>query len=113
MATSVESRPLSDLGAMESAISLLHRRGEIEDGREDQVHGDNEENRFDDGRGGRTANLLGAQAGGESLAAADRSDGQPEHDALDQSAGDVADVDGVQRGGHIGAPGEARVADAE
>jgi len=69
---------------MGAAIGLptLVASQEKEKRREYQIHGDDEKNGYDDGRGSRAADLFGAGPGRKTFLTADGRDGHTKHETL-------------------------------
>src|ERR1700676_1627228 len=96
-----------------STADILFSTQEKEQRGEDEIHGDDHENRGDDGRGGGAADLLGAAAGVQAFLATHGGDGSAEHDALDEAGGDIAKEERVERSVNVAAKSEIRLGDAK
>src|SRR5215831_365486 len=107
MASSEEASWPGD-GFISSAILFATAQEEEQRG-EDQVDGDDHEDRGYDSGGCGTADLLRAAAGAEALVAADRGDGGAEHDAFDQAGDDIAEEERVHGRANVAGEREVRL----
>src|SRR5215471_3787191 len=90
-----------------AVMFLASPSGQVEQGGENQVDQDYEQYRNHHGRSGGAPDLFGSGACGEALLAADGGDDQAEDDTLDDTAGDIAEEQGIARGNHVAAGREA------